>query len=46
MKTLTYLGGSSHFMRPKEHFSFKSYTLTPKQLAQATKGPFQHTDIT
>lgn len=42
----TYLIGSSHFISPREHFSFKSYTRTPKQLAQATNGPFQHTDIT
>lgn len=28
--------GSSHLIKPREHFSFKSYTRTPIQLAHAT----------
>lgn len=33
--------GASHFIRPSEHFSLKSYTRTPRWLAQATKLPCQ-----
>jgi hypothetical protein len=39
-EVITHFGFLLHFMRPREHLAFMSYTRTPMSLAHATNWPF------